>query len=753
MARRRIPGPEAPITIHRDEWGIAHVRAGSARDAFFGQGYVHAEDRFWQMDAARRRVEGRWAEWVGPSGIEADAFARRLGGTAACRRDGDAIGDEARAMIEAYAAGVNAWLETGRWRALAEYAFVPGPPERWEPWHCIAAMRWRGWLMGSLWFKLWRAAAVGVLPDEQIALLRIDDGGFDRLCMPPGADATRWTASLAELAPSIAALVAMAAPEATGGGSNNWAIGGSRTASGRPLLAGDPHRVFEMPGMYAQGHIACDAFDAIGMGIPGVPGFPHFAHNGRVAWGVTYAFADLHDLFVERFEERDGALHHLCEEDWLPVQSRTETIGVRNGADREVTIHETRHGPVIIGEPERGTAIAIRSMQFAETDRSFDCLARMLRAGGVEELFEATRGWGLVDHNLVAADTAGHIGHHIRATLPVRPRINGWLPVPGWKREHDWQGMIPFEDMPRTMDPERGFIVTANNRFVADDAPYYFVTDCHPPHRARRLEELITGLAAATVDDMAALHRDVRCPNAATFQALAGRAQPDEPAARALRDRILAWDGEVGAQSRDAAAYQAFRWALAAEVGARSGLDQLATHEFVRLPPGTSPGWQLWWTLPALLRDDDTRLLGGATWPEVAASALARAARQLDERPWGEHHHALFAHSLQGVSAAARKRLAGPTPPLAGDNETVMAAGSTPGTGLAAQYGSVARYAFDVGNWDASRWVVLDGASGKADSPHRFDQTAAWARGEMVPMHYDWKTIEREARVTVTLRP
>lgn len=750
---KTIAGLDATITIHRDAWGIGHARARSRHDAFFAQGWLQAEDRFWQMDAARRRVAGRGAEWVGREGIAADTLARRLGASAACQRDYAVLGPEARAMTDAYAAGVNAWLAAAGPRPAPEYAFLPDPPEAWEPWHCIAALRWRGWLMGSLWFKLWRAAAVGVLPPEQIAKLRIDDEDGDRLCIPPGADSQRWIASLAELAPAITALREMARPDLTGGGSNNWALAGSRTASGRPLVAGDPHRVFEMPGLYAQGHIACDEFDAIGPGIPGVPGFPHFGHNGHVAWGVTYAFSDIHDLFVERFEERDGALHCLFEDRWLPVASRRETIRVRDRADHEIEVHETGHGPIIAGDPTHGTGLALRSMQFIPTDHAFESLALMLTARTVDALFEATRGWGLMDHNLVAADTAGNIGHRVRAIVPVRPRINGWLPVPGWSGEYEWQGVVPFEEMPQVSNPPRGYIVTANNRIVADDSKHYLCTDCHPPYRARRLEELIAAQPAATPADMARLHGDVRSPNAGLFRELARRTSGLSAGAQTLRERILEWNGEVSADSLGASAYEAMRWTLAEHVARRSGLAGLASHELLHLPPGVGVVWQVWWMLPTLVRNNDTSFLAGENWPQAAAAALEEASSRFKELPWAQHHRALFVHPLQGLSAEAHDKLAGPSLPLAGDNETVLANGTVSAQHLGTSYGPVARYVFDVGNWEESRWIVLDGASGNADSPHRYDQNALWARCELIPMLYDWSTIERDARESLTLAP
>ena len=261
---------ERPVRLYRDEWGIPHVRARSVHDVFVGQGYVHAMDRLWQMDAARKQMEGRWAEWVGMAGLPADRLARRLRAGAASIRDYQALGADARMMVDAYAAGVNAYLRNHP--APAEYGLVASTPEPWEGWHCIAAMRQRGYLMGSVWFKLWRAAALGVLSADDLVKLRYDDGGADRLCIPPGADASRWVASLADLRQPIDALSLLAASAETSGGSNNWALAPSQTATGRPILAGDPHRAFELPGMYAQMHLGCDQFDAIGFSIPGVPG-------------------------------------------------------------------------------------------------------------------------------------------------------------------------------------------------------------------------------------------------------------------------------------------------------------------------------------------------------------------------------------------------------------------------------------------------------------------------------------------------
>jgi penicillin amidase len=746
-----LRGLASPVMVLRDRWGIPHIRAeGGAADAFRAQGFVHAQDRLFQMELNRRRALGRAAEWLGAPAAEADILARRLGTEAASRRDFAALGPAARAMLEAYVAGINAFLDSGAPLAI-EYRLLDATPERWEPWQPIAVMRRLGLLMGSVWFKLWRAAALPLVGAENLSKLRYDDGGGDLALVPPGTEVRRLAPDLAALRPAILALLATEPGDAIGGGSNNWAVAPAQSATGRPVLAGDPHRVFEMPNMYAQGHLACADFDVIGLTVPGVPGFPHFAHNGRVAYCVTHAFVDIHDLFIERFDT--DAARTRAPDGWSPVRRRQDSIAIRGAAPRRFEVVETRHGPVIAGDPATGTALALRSMQFAETDLSFDCLPRMLAAPGVDSLFEATRGWGLIDHNLVAADTEGHIGHQIRALVPRRPRANGWLPVPGWLAEHDWQGPIPHEDMPRVMDPPEGLIVTANNRVAADDGPHYLCTDCHPPYRARRiLARLREAPEARGVEGAAGLHADALSENAVLIRdRLARLPEPADPRAAALRATLLAWDGRMEAGASAPSAYVAFRRALTTILAERSGLGTLAGHPLLAVPPGVPPVNQVWWMLPMLLRAEDSSLLGGLDWAQALSQALHQAAPA--PRIWGERHRPLLAHPLSPQFPDWARLLDPLALPVGGDMDTVLATGFPAAGGDGAFYGALSRYAFDVGAWENSRWSVFHGASGHPGSPHYADQHAVWAGNAMVPMTYGWDRLAAEALWTQALLP
>lgn len=272
-----IPGLERSVDAWHHRWGIAHISASGIVDAFTSLGFVHEQDGLWQMDELLRRPIGRYAEWLGPAAPAADALARRLDIVGASRRDARRVNAETCGMHDACAQGVNAFIALGH--LPVEYTLLGTVPETWKPWHAIVMMRRIGFPMCSVWFKLRRAAALPFVGAEQIGQLRYDDGHPEPLCIPPGETAERCAAPLRQLAPVIAALLDAAVLDATGGGSNNWALAPTRTPSGRPLLAGDPHRMLALPNRYAQTHPACTAFDVVDLTVPGVLGFPHYGHS------------------------------------------------------------------------------------------------------------------------------------------------------------------------------------------------------------------------------------------------------------------------------------------------------------------------------------------------------------------------------------------------------------------------------------------------------------------------------------------
>src|SRR6478752_5306638 len=273
------------------------------------------------------------------------------------------------------------------------------------------------------------------------------------------------------------------------------------------------------------------------------------------------------------------------------------------------------------GDPTKGTALALKSVQFAIPDKSFDCMLPMLRAKSVEQLYEGTRGFALMDHNVVAGDTSGKIGHRVRALVPARPRSNGWLPVPGWTGEHEWNGMVPFEDMPHAIAPDGGIIVTANNRVVTPEREPYLSTDPMPPHRTRRIWLRLNELKRPSPEQMPAIPRDLHSIPAIEIRERL-RAVGLPPETKELLDLILGWNGEMRGDSVAAAAYSAVRLELTKLALRRSGLDKTADSDFTKVAPGLFPEVQFWWTLPQLLRSNDESLLNGATWDGLLREAV-----------------------------------------------------------------------------------------------------------------------------------
>ena len=322
-----LDGLDQPVEVFRDRYGIPHIRAATTHDAFFAQGFVHGQDRLWQMEFDRRRAEGRWAECAGAAALDQDRFLRRARIVESAKADYAAFNTETKAMCDAYTAGVNAFIATTKTLPV-EYTLLDLRPRQWEPWISGAIFKVRHILMGLWGQKLWRARILKANGPEAVAAIGVRGRDAGVVIVPPGQEYQSALADLAELMPGVAAL--SETPEF--GGSNNWAVHGSRTASGKPLVAGDPHRFLDVPNVYYQCHLACPEFDVIGYNFGGVPGFPHFAHNAHVAWCITHASADYQDLYVERFRAAGDSFEYEFQGEWHAADCAIETIEVRGGA-------------------------------------------------------------------------------------------------------------------------------------------------------------------------------------------------------------------------------------------------------------------------------------------------------------------------------------------------------------------------------------------------------------------------------------
>ena len=763
----RLAGLNGKVEIYRDRWGIPHAKASNLADAFFAQGFFTAQDRLWQMEYDRRRGAGRWAEVVGDGAVDQDVLMRRFRLADSAKEDYRSTAGDTRLMFDAYAQGVNAFIQTTE-SLPVEYGISGISPEPWEPWDGLVVYKVRHILMGVFESKIWRAQVVRKLGPEKTAMIFPGYEPGHLLILPPG-EAYRGALDdgLEELSRGAASLNYLHESDL---GSNSFALAGDRTESGMPVLAGDSHRALDTPNVYYQNHVTCPDFDVVGLSFAGLPGFPHFGHNAHVAWSVTHTWADYQDLYIERFNP-DHPEQYLYQGDWLPAQVYDETIKVKGGESRDIKSVVTHHGPLIAGQPEAGSGLSFKYTATEGPESGAPAwtktLLTMLRSGDASELVESMRDWIDPVNNFLVADVKGAFGYLCRGRIPIRSMDNAWLPAPGWTGEHEWQGYIPFEEMPRSLDPESGYVATANNRPVGDDYPYYIALDFTPGFRAERVTRRLLSLDRPSAADMAEVHREMVSAPARAYLGFLQDVTPESPEAARAKAKLLGWDCRMDAAAVEPTIYSAFRDALLKDVLEGYLGPELAQASWK--PEGRGLGLflgRLKARLIVLIASDDRRMLApGETWQGLMSRALTRAVAELAARlggdmdsgieawQWGRVHLAKPTHTLSASRPDLAELLDPPPIPSSGDGDTPLAGGYAAANFATVTSLSVARYSYDTANWDNSLWVVPLGASGHPGSPHYHDQSESWRKVEMVPMEYDWAGIADNSETQQRLEP
>jgi penicillin G amidase len=741
-----LPGISAPIGVAFDGDGIPFIRAASATDAAAALGYIHARDRLFQMDLMRRAAGGTLAELFGPAALPNDREMRLLGVRRSAEADVADLSPAAKAMLQAYADGVNAWITRRGRFAAPEFVFLGKPPH----WSIVDSLLWGKtmslWLSGNWREQLQRLALSGKMPRAKI----------DALWPPvPG-----MLPEIASLEPALPRLAAAAAETLRwtrhfpqpftqpAEASNEWAVSGAHTASGRPLLAGDPHLAFGFPSLWYLARIDTPSGAMAGATAPGLP-FMVIGHNDRVAWTFTTTGAAVQDVFIEH-RTADGHSYETPDGP-KPFVMRTEHISVRGHKDEVLTIAETRHGPIIGSTSDGGSLLAVDMANLSPHDTDADGLLMLDRARNMADVGLAAAHITSPVQNLLAADIANHIGFFTTGRVPIRHAGDGAWPVDGADGKHDWIGFASGVALPHGVDPRSGRLVNANEPTVGPDFPIFLTRDTHGDWRARRIRALLEASERQSVLSFSVIQADVtsdfaaaELPRLRKLKVPAG-----DPAAKAAA-LLENWAGEMTMDRPQPLIFTAWNRAIIALILRENGISEdeapIEENNFLLslLGPQATTAAQAMWC-------------GGDCNP-ILLAALDGAMRPLRRRygddpaawRWGAAHPAIFAHPLLSrlplIGALGRLSI-----PVPGDNSTIDLSAPAPTDkdphGFTAVHGPELRAIYDLSDLDESRFVIAPGQSGNLLDSHTRDLLLPWREGLNLQLGPEPNEVSRQIRI------
>ncbi len=773
-----------PVEIITDHCGVPHIYAQNEDDLYIAQGYVHAQERLWQMEMNRRLASGRLSELFGSIALDADRFARRLGLHRAAQADVARLPAHSRRVLEAYARGVNAFIEQHRGNLPIEFILLRCKP---APWHISDSIQWAkmmGWNLGGNWeTEVMRARLIEMVGAERAAKL---EAGYDPdhpLIIPSGVAYQGINLGLLEQYEQIKQLSGFG----TLSGSNNWVVDGTKSTTGLPILCNDPHLGQAVPSIWFECHLIAGDIDVVGASFPGTPGIV-IGHNRSIAWGLTNAVSDVQDLYIEKFNPQHPNQYEF-QGQWEEAQVIREEITVKG--EKEPVIEEvrvTRHGPIItdyalsqhhdkVGQNGASAAASTLPLALRWTGLDECCIITSIvnlnRAANWNEFLDAMRDWDTPPQNVVYADVAGNIGYIMAGDIPIRPRGQHLLPTPGWTGEDEWIGLIPFEELPQVYNPEQHFIATANNRVVDDSYPYYITNEWLNGYRAGRIRDLLLSKDKLAPADMATIQADQYALPAVEIVPHMLTIQPQTPQERAALVVLRAWNYVLSPDSAAASIYCTFLWKLERIVfDVIFGADEDLLHSYLGRGATilANPNGYASRSKPLLIRmmnerDDswfaDSPIANGPqTWDAALQSAFAAAVAELSEKlgpdvtrwQYGRIHRITWGHPLGMVKPLNRVFNRGPYQ-FGGDIDTVcMGATLAYDTETVVTVPSFRQIA-NLADLPRSLSIHAPGQSGHPASKHYDDFIKPWLRVDHHPMLFDRSDIEANAEGTLRMQP
>ena len=738
----RLTGPESVIDIFRDAHGVPHIRAASQRDAYFALGFVHAQDRLWQMELMRRTASGRLAEMAGTGLLPHDRAMRTLGLARLARQNLKNLSAPVKAALEAYARGINSWLDTHSGALPPEFYAAGIRP---TPWKAEESLLW-GRLMGLRLSTNWRREAL-----RAQLLRRLAPAKVAALWPPYPADAPVTVPALDQKSerrpvPSegpwgqmpdlpFNALARVIPEPLSSNASNSWAVSGRRTVTGKPILAGDPHLGFRAPNLWYLARITAPGLTVAGATLPGMP-FHVLGHNQAIGWTMTTTGADTQDLVIEQLQSGDSG-RYLTAAGSRAFVTRTETIDVKGGAPVRLTVRATHNGPVVsdlMGPVAPSSAVvALKATVLAADDRTAEALYHLNRAQNWKEFRAALRNFHSPVQNFVYSDVRGKIGFQVAGRVPIRRSGDGFAPVRGSQPAHDWTGYIPFDRLPTMNDPRSGLVINANNRVIGPDYRHLITRDWANPYRARRIHQKLAGDRRHSVAASAAMQMDNLSLAAREIIPILLATTPRTTETGPALDRLGAWDGMVLRAKSEPLIFNAWLRQIgpglvADELGPLAGGTRRADPLFIRRVLQRDRVWC-----------DDVSTPARETCADILEAALIRALEDLRRRfgpdvsrwRWGDAHIARFRN--RALSALPVIGSFGDIE-IATDGDTfTLNRGTTRSFSrrnpFAHGHGATFRAIYDFSDLDRSLFIQPTGQSGNPLSSHYRDLIETWRDG------------------------
>ncbi len=741
----QLKGLKDSIKIYRDHWGIPHIYANNLDDLMFGQGFVHAQDRFWQMELSRRTATGTLSEAFGKAALDLDIAARTLGLHRIGKKDIQLLTPKIRGLMEAHIAGINAYLEKYKDQLPIEFSLTQVTPKKWTLEDSMAFSRLMGWQMSHAWHSSWvRHQIVEKIGLEKALDLEIHYSEDNPSIVPKGIDVNHLTDSPLFRASQNPLLQ-------QNGGSNSWVVAPSKSATNHALLCNDPHLGMTTPAIWYENHLHCPSYHATGVSIAGFP-LIVLGHNEHIGWGITLAFTDCEDLFIEKFKN-DGSYKYLAGKKWKKAKVRKETIAIKGEEEPHVEkIIITRHGPIISNMLEKTEQrVALQSMAL-QTARLMQAWWQINTASNWTEFAHGVSFMDAPQFNLTYADTKGNVGYWLTGKVPIRKKGNGRLPVLGWKNQGQWVGTVPFMEMPHCLNPEKGYVLTANNKVVEDDYPHYLGGAWMNGFRAKRLADLLEGKNQISMEDCRNLQADLYCIPGKTFAKIYKQLYntliiKDKDFPKALY-HLAHWDGNLTKESIGGCLYKITRYFISRNILEKTLGEKLMKNVLGNgINPPMNSGNEFFGhdaiSLLKMLEEADNWWVEEAGGREdLLLRSLQEAMKWLEENvspnlqhwQWGNVRQLTFAHSL-GI----RKPLdsifnVGPFP-IGGDGDTPWQMGNVNGEIENASLNSASyRMVIDFSDFSNSKAVMPPGQSGHVGSEHYKDQVEMWLNGQLRPM-------------------